>query len=116
LIHRNTVQFKHWELPGGKIKLGESDKQAAIRELEEELGIGVEIIKKLGSTNFTDKNGVFNYTWFLARISKSGPKVLEEKFDNYRYISWEELPSLELSANMQKLLAKVSNKEIVLTP
>ncbi len=40
---RQKYQFKggYWELPGGKIKIGESGEQAIVRELGEELGIVV---------------------------------------------------------------------------
>ena len=44
-------RFGKWDLPKGKIEKGESIKNAAIREVEEECGIrGLEIVKPLLST------------------------------------------------------------------
>jgi 8-oxo-dGTP diphosphatase len=37
-----------WELPGGKVAAGESDEAALIRELQEELGVTVEVGERLG--------------------------------------------------------------------
>lgn len=37
-----------WDIPGGKIKFGESPYEALFREIKEETGLDVEIIKLLG--------------------------------------------------------------------
>jgi 8-oxo-dGTP diphosphatase len=37
-----------WELPGGKVAPGESEAEALVRELAEELGIRVEVGPRLG--------------------------------------------------------------------
>jgi len=37
-----------WEMPGGQVEVGESLKEAAIRETKEESGIDIEVIKFCG--------------------------------------------------------------------
>lgn len=116
LIHRNTPKRVQWELPGGKIEVGEKPEQTAVREIAEELGVSVDIIRKLGGQSFEEDGYVMDYIWFLAVISNGGmPTLKEEKFDASQYFGWEELRSLpQLSANTKNLVSAYIRKEIEL--
>lgn len=47
LLHKRSDNFL-WSLPGGAMELGESVKQAVIREMKEETGFDVEVLKCIG--------------------------------------------------------------------
>lgn len=110
LLHRNKNGFHQWELPGGKVEHNEEIEQAAVREIREELGVTVNLVRKLGDTHF-EENGIDHlYTWFLAEIIDGKISICEPKtFDNLKSFSLHDLSELKLSNNMIKL------REAVLT-
>jgi 8-oxo-dGTP diphosphatase len=106
LIHRHTPHRTQWELPGGKIEEGEDPAAAATRELHEELGVRVEIVRQLGEQEFTEDGHRLRYTWFLANIIAGTPALQEPKYDALKYFSWEELRvRTDLSPNTRNLVA-----------
>lgn len=107
LMHRQTPRRTQWELPGGKIDPGEQPAAAAIRELQEELGIKVEIVRQLGHQTFTEDGYTMEYIWFLANLLEGTPTIQEtDKYDQLRYFSWDELKRRDdLSPNTRNLVA-----------
>jgi 8-oxo-dGTP diphosphatase len=118
LLHRNTSIRKQWETPGGKIENGEDAQKAAEREIEEELGVDIEIIKKLGKKDFIEDEHVMTYTWYQARVLSGKPKIMEtEKFDDLKYFSWKKLQEIkdQLSPNTHNLVEAYFSNNIQLS-
>lgn len=82
LLHRNE-RDAFWALPGGRVKVLESTEQAVVREMKEELGVKVEIGRKLWFTEnfFTYEGQSFHEiaTYYLVKLAdqESIPKGTE---------------------------------------
>lgn len=107
LLHRNTPTLVQWETPGGKVDDSESPEDAAAREVHEELGVRVRIIRQLGICDFIEREYTMTYVWYLAVITEGSPRPVEShKYDAVSYHSWAALETMagELSPNTLNLL------------
>jgi 8-oxo-dGTP diphosphatase len=115
LLHRSMPGRVQWEIPGGKVEVNESPETAAIRELNEELGVHVAIDRMVGQRDFEEDDNLLRYTWYEAHILSGSIRIGEpEKFDAWKY--WdpgEILHSGEsLSRNLQNYLHTMSPVEL----
>lgn len=69
-----------WELPGGRIELGESAPQCLAREIEEELGLRVEVCEPIDSYLFEviPSRHVFIATYRCMLLGQFAPRVSHE--------------------------------------
>jgi 8-oxo-dGTP diphosphatase len=115
LLHRNTPKKQHWEIPGGKVEPGEDARTTAARELLEEMGVEVELERKLGACSFVEDGNKMVYTWFLARIYRGSPKALEsDTHDCFEYLPIAQLVRMteSLSPNTVNFVNEVTDGRI----
>lgn len=116
VLHRKTDSQSHWEIPGGKIRAGETPEAAAVRELHE-IGIDVRMTQKLGSRTFALGENEFDCTWFMAEIVAGQPRLQElDVYDKWGYFSLVVLTQRydELSPGIKSFLEAMAYDEIVL--
>jgi 8-oxo-dGTP diphosphatase len=99
LLVKRTPKSKNeagfWSKPGGAVEFRESVEDAVKREIKEELGIDIELIRFLGFTNHILKSEnqhwvAFNY---LARIIAGEPRNLEpKKIEEIKWFNLKNLP------------------------
>lgn len=108
--YRKAIEKELWEIPAGKIEIGENPKQCAIRELKEETGYSAENIKLIHkfytSAGFSNQKVYI----FLAENLSPGNRSLDEdeiievkEFDIdevYKMISKNEIEDAKTSIGM----------------
>lgn len=89
-----------WEFPGGKIEPDETQEQAIVREIKEELKSQIEVIKYIGVSNYdyTELEKPFSITMY-AYLCKlvSGDLELTEHISS-KWCSVDEMMQMDFAA------------------
>jgi 8-oxo-dGTP diphosphatase len=100
-LARRSAKAGHgglWELPGGKVEPGESERNALLREIREELGVGLSIEGPSRRYESEIDGRAFAFIVFPARFLLSeGEGFSLAAHDEGRYFSVDELGALELA-------------------
>jgi 8-oxo-dGTP pyrophosphatase MutT (NUDIX family) len=115
LLLTRRVDNGLWVLPGGRLELGETIAQAAVREVREESGIEVVVTGFAGI--YTDPGHVIAYdggevlqefvVCLHARRVGGDARADECETSEVRWFSPDELPGLDLHPVMRKRIADV---------
>ena len=102
LLHKRSDNYL-WSTPGGAMEIGESVEQAIIREVKEETGFDVEVIKCIGI--YSDPNHVIAFSdgevrqqfsiCFECRIV-GGQLAVSSESVQVRFFTLDELKELDL--------------------
>src|SRR3989344_4087047 len=61
-----------WEIPGGRLELGEDPLEGIKRETQEETGLSIDVLHPLTVRHFTRKDGqIINLISFLCKLKEN---------------------------------------------
>ncbi len=96
-----------WEFPGGKLLTGETPEACIIREIREELGVEISVIKLLPSVKHVDSDHALKLIPFVCSITEGEISLTEHRLYRWVHLSQlEEIDWLEADVEVVKLVKK----------
>ena len=105
IIHR--PRYDDWSIPKGKVDPGETDEEAALREVEEETGVRATLGPELESTRYRDRKGRPKQVryWLMEPVDGNVPKYRpNNEIDDVRWCSAAEAGKLLAHDHDRKLI------------
>lgn len=114
-----TLLAGFWEFPGGKVKLGETVQEAAVRECLEETGLAVVVVGCCGDTHHRyatqiegpEKGGALDLHLHFLACRLAGSTGCPQ--DPFRWAATEELIDLEFPPPNQSVIRQLMDEAVV---
>ncbi|MFH1253091.1 MAG: NUDIX domain-containing protein [Candidatus Uhrbacteria bacterium] len=95
-----------FEMPGGKIKFGETAEQALVREIKEETNLTVKVLVLYNVFNYLSadqKTQTFDLQ-FICRLKTIKGLKLSSEHESYLWISPKDINKLKISPEMRQAI------------
>ncbi len=93
LLRRNHDPFLgYWVLPGGYVEEDETVEEALVREIKEETGLDVRIVKLVGVFSGPDRDPRHTVSVAFLAIPKSGKLALNKEATEAKWFPIHKLP------------------------
>ena len=97
LVKRGTVVFKgYWALPGGRVDAGETVEETVVREVKEETGLHVRIVRKIGEYHESGVQDGIEYDYYPAcfLVKPTGGKIKrqEKEIEEIKLVDLKNIP------------------------
>jgi 8-oxo-dGTP pyrophosphatase MutT (NUDIX family) len=105
LVHRPA--YDDWTLPKGKLLEGETEEEAAVREVEEETGLRCELGRELGTTSYRDARGRRKTARYWEMTPIEGELAPTNEIDEARWVPLDDAAGMLTYARDRELLKRL---------
>lgn len=98
--YRYPLDQIYWEIPAGRIDVGETAEQAAMRELKEETGYLAKNVKKLGSSFPVVGNSSLEFHFYLGEADVHLDSEVDSEVIEFSWFSVSEVKDLIRSGDV----------------
>jgi 8-oxo-dGTP diphosphatase len=103
LSHRRDMDA--WNLPGGGVEVEEMPDEGVIREVKEETGLDVEVVRLVGVYGKIGRNEIVFA--FECRVTGGSLQVTDES-DESRYFALDQIPSNTLKKHAARIVDTIN--------
>ena len=105
LVHRPA--YDDWAFPKGKLQDGETEEEAAIREVEEETGLRCRLGAEIGTSAYHDSRGRPKTVRYWEMAPVGGTLGAANEVDDARWVPLREAPAVLTYARDLELLERL---------
>jgi 8-oxo-dGTP pyrophosphatase MutT (NUDIX family) len=109
LLVRHTYGHPEWDIPGGGIRRGEQPLEAARREMEEELGVRIELLRPLGEVSLRAYRANDRIHCFHAELGPAELTIDRGELEDARWFRRDQLPA-ERSRYVSPIIGRLGSR------
>jgi ADP-ribose pyrophosphatase YjhB (NUDIX family) len=112
LVQRGGVTLPgKWSIPGGLVELGETTREAVVREVAEECGLEIELVDVCGVLDrvVRDDAGRVRYHWVLVdylAVARGGTLCAGDDAADARWVRIDEVPQYDTTDGLMDMIGR----------